>query len=120
VGTQNEELKARLMADAEQVIDRLLAGVGDPRELMLDDVERLVRSAGQRVMEQFTGDLAEAATEQKGGEVCPGCGGKLTYKGLKERTLVTETGQVRVRRPYYYCPGCRKGVFPPGPALGSE
>jgi uncharacterized protein with PIN domain len=86
----------------------------------LSDIEQLVRSAGQRVMEQLTRDLAEAGARQERDGACPACGGKLTYKGQKERTLVTETGQVCVRRAYYYCPSCRKGVFPPGPALGSE
>jgi hypothetical protein len=120
MATQNEDLKARMMAEAERAIDQMLAAAGDPRELMLSDIERVVRTAGQRMMKQFTGGLAEVAGEQKGCEVCPGCGGKLTHKGFKERNILTETGQVRVKRPYYYCPGCRKGVIPPGPALEPE
>lgn len=120
MSTQAQELKARMMAEAEEVVERLLAGVSERGQLALSDIEGLAREAGQEVMEQFTRALteAEAKREEKGG--CPVCGGELRYQGQKERTVVTETGEVRLRRAYYYCPRCRKGVFPPGPALGAE
>jgi uncharacterized protein with PIN domain len=97
-----------------------LAGADEPQKLTLTDIERLVRGAGQAVMERFTCDLAEEAAKAEGDKACPACGGKVQYKGQKERPLVTETGEVRVKRAYYYCPSCRKGFFPPGSPLGAE
>jgi hypothetical protein len=50
----DKALKARLMAEAEGAIDKLSAGRSDKEDLQLDDIERLVRAAGQTVMEHFT------------------------------------------------------------------
>ncbi|MGB9578416.1 MAG: hypothetical protein ACPL3S_04025 [Halothiobacillaceae bacterium] len=120
MGSQGEELRARMMAEAGRAIDRLLEEVGDPERMTLTDIERGVRQAGQRVMEMFTQELAEAGAAVRGDEACPVCGAKAHYKGQKQRRLVTETGEVCVRRDYYYCPQCREGFFPPGSALGVE
>ena len=115
-----EELKARLMAEAEVAIDKLLTGASEKEELQLSDIERLARTAGQRMMEQFTASLVEAEAEGEDNRDCPECGRKMRYKARKGRNLVTETGEVRLERAYYYCPRCRKGVFPPGPKMGAE
>lgn len=121
MSTQAQDLKARMMAEAEEVIDRLLAGAGKPEQLTLSDIERLVRGAGQRMMREFTRELTEAGAKEEEGEVaCPVCGGKVRYKGQKERPVLTETGEMVLRRAYYYCPSCRKGFFPPRSALGTE
>ena len=115
-----QDLKARMMAEAEEAIDNLLAGAGEKERLMLSDIEQLVRTAGQRMMEQLTQDLVEAEAEVEGVCTCPECGQKMRYKGEKTRHLATETGEVNLKRAYYYCPRCRKGVFPPRPALETE
>ena len=114
------DLKARMMAEAEEAIDRLLEERGEKEQLHLRDIERLVRTAGQQVMERFTNEMV--AEEASGAEsrICPGCGRKMRYKGRKGRDLVTETGDVRLERAYYYCPECQKGIFPPRPAMESE
>ena len=119
--SQNAQgLKAQMMAEAEKVIDNLLAGTGETEHLMLSDIERLVRMAGQRVMERFTQNLIEAEAEVEETYICPECGQKARYKGQKARHLATETGEVSLKRAYYYCPRCRKGFFPPGPTLETE
>jgi len=115
-----QDLKAQMMAEAEEVIDNLLAGAGEKEDLMLSDIERLVRMAGQRVMERFTQDLVQAEAEMKESSVCPECGQRMRYKGQKVRYVATETGEVNLKRAYYYCPRCRKGFFPPGPTLEAE
>lgn len=115
-----QDLKDRMMAEAEEVIDDLLAGASERKSLMLSDIERLVRTAGQRVMERFTCDLVEAEARVEESNTCPGCGRKARYKGQKKRHLATETGEVRLKRAYYYCPSCEKGFFPPRPTLEAE
>jgi DNA-directed RNA polymerase subunit RPC12/RpoP len=113
-------LKAQMMAEAEEVIDNLLAGVGAKQDVMLSDIEQLVRVAGQRVMECFTQALVEAEAEVEGIVTCPDCGQRMRYKGRKARDLVTETGEVSLQRGYYYCPGCQQGLFPPRPTVEAE
>jgi hypothetical protein len=112
-----QDLKARMMAEAEEVIDNLLAGAGEKECLMLSDIERLVRMAGQRMMERLTQDLVESEAEVEDLGTCLECGQKMRYKGEKVRHLATETGEVNLKRAYYYCPKCRKGIFPPRPTL---
>jgi predicted RNA-binding Zn-ribbon protein involved in translation (DUF1610 family) len=113
-------LKARMMAEAEKAIERLLADRSEKEELTLSDIERLVRTAGEGVMERFTDELVGEEAQPRQSQVCPECGKKMRYKGEKARDLVTETGEVRVKRAYYYCPTCRKGFFPPRPTVGRE
>jgi ribosomal protein S27AE len=115
-----EQLKAQMMAEAEAAIDRVLAEVSEEEDLQLSDIERVVRAAGQRVMKAFTGRLVETEARRKDNRACPQCGQRMRYKDRKGRNLVTETGEVRLKRAYYYCPSCRKGVFPPRPTMGAE
>jgi len=116
----DEELKAQMMAAAEGVIEKLLAGTKEKEELTLSDIERLVRRAGQNVMEELTGTLANAEAHGRESGICPECGRKMRYKGRKKREVITETGEVSLERGYYYCPTCRKGIFPPGQTMVSE
>lgn len=51
-------LKARLMAHAEEAVDRLLTGKSQRKDLQPGDIERLVNAAGAYVIERFTGELA--------------------------------------------------------------
>jgi hypothetical protein len=117
-----EGLKAKMMVTAEEVIDNLLAGVSTEEKLMLSDIERSVRAAGQRVMKDFTQELVDAEAEGEGGQryVCPRCGEQVRGKGQKERRLETETGEVRLKRSYCCCSRCREGFFPPRPTVGTE
>jgi NADH pyrophosphatase NudC (nudix superfamily) len=116
----DKALKARLMAEAEKAINKLMAEKGEKEELQLSDIERLVRTAGQQMMERFTVGVVEAEAEGEDCRVCPECGRRMRYKGHKGRNLVTESGEVWLERAYYYCPTCRKGVFPPRPTMESE
>ena len=116
----DKDLKARMMAEAEKAIERLLAERSEKEELSLSDIERLVRTAGQGVMARFTDELVGEEAEKPQNRICPECGKKMRYKGEKARDLVTETGEVRMKRAYYYCPSCRKGFFPPGSTVEAE
>jgi uncharacterized protein with PIN domain len=116
---RDDELKADMLATAQAAIEKLLAERAKKEQVKLSDIEDLVREAGEQIMEGMTTELvcAEAAQEEQ--TVCAECGGKLRYKGKRGRNLVTDTGEVRVERGHYYCPTCRKGFFPPRPAVGA-
>ncbi len=117
---EEEEMKVEMQAEAEEAIKRLVEAAKEKGELTLSDIERLVRKAGEEVMTALTTRLVEAEAQGGGSMVCPECGGRLRYKGRKARDLMTETGEVRIERGYYYCPSCGTGIFPPGSALGAE
>jgi hypothetical protein len=107
------ELKARLLAETEAILDELLQA--RESEESLDDIEALASEARRRFGECFTaslvGEYGQAGVEKVH---CPGCGQGMVYKGQKAKRVVTTTGEVTVKRAYYYCPDCRQGYFPPG------
>lgn len=108
-----EELKDQMMAEAEEAIDELVRQANEREDITLSEIERLVRAAGQQVMVRLTSKLVEAKKGETARPICSGCGQVVHYKGHKGRTVITETGEVRIERAYYYCAGCRQGVFPP-------
>lgn len=110
-----EELKIQLMAEAEKAINQMVEEAKEKDLLTITDIERLARKMGNQVMKEATQQLAEqngVASEEK--PCCPDCGQPMRYKGQKGKILLTETGEIRLERDYYYCETCRKGVFPPG------
>ena len=113
---RHEELKAKLMAKAEAVIDEMLINRKDPKEATLSDIEQAVLVAGQRLEQELTAELVAESTGEVEGEwpKCPECGGRMKAKGKRAKRLVTGQGEVKLEREYYYCAGCRKGIFPPG------
>jgi hypothetical protein len=62
----------------------------------------------------------QSAQQPALGEKCPACGGELRYKGQKQKQVESRLGAVEINRGYYYCPHCKTGFFPPGPATGVE
>jgi hypothetical protein len=109
------ELKARLLAEAEAAIEQMLVEAVPPGQESLADIERSARTAGQRLEQAIAAELAGAgAAALPAWPHCSACGQKLQNKGKRTRRVVTESGEVEVTRSYYYCPTCRRGVFPPG------
>ena len=111
----DDELKKRLMSQAEAAIDKMLSTRKPVDEITLTEIEQLARVTGERVMQHVTDGLVEVSEDQQDPMLCcPDCGKRLHYKGKKDKPIVTETGETTIRRAYYYCPQCHKGIFPPG------
>lgn len=117
-----EQRKARLMAAAEAAIDELLAWEESAGKPTMTAIEEEVLALRQRlgvvmaqsvVDEQATRSGIEQAEEA---QRCPECGGPLVNKGRREKAAATRVGMLQADRPYAYCPHCKRGVFPPGPA----
>jgi ribosomal protein S27AE len=116
----SKDMKARMMAEVEGVIDRMLAERSKQDELDLTDIERMVRDAGKQVMEGFTREMVADEAERETSDICPKCGRKMRPKGRKPRYLVTKTGEAQLVRAHYYCSRCKEGVFPPRPTMETE
>jgi len=39
--------------------------------------------------------------------VCPNCGRMLNRRDVHERTVETMIGEIKLRRPYFYCTNCK-------------
>jgi hypothetical protein len=111
-----EELKAHLMAQAETAIDEMLARKPEAEDITLRDIEQLAVGSGKAFREAVLSSLVQDSQGEQSveGLVCAHCGQPMHYKGKRARMVVTEAGEVRVERDYYYCAACKHGVFPPG------
>jgi phage/plasmid primase-like uncharacterized protein len=110
-----EELKARMMQDAEEMIDKLLDEKKRADEITLSEIEQAAVETGTSFQQAVVQHLVEDSQgETSDIPICPGCGEKLKLKGHRKRRVETEAGEVELKRPYYYCQACRRGLFPPG------
>lgn len=108
----NEEIKAKLMSQLEKRVDELLARRKADDEIMLSEIEALTLSARQQMGEDMAQTLSEVVEPRQA--KCPHCGAVATHKGAKPKQVVTQSGTLKLKRKYFYCPSCRQGFFPLG------
>ena len=111
---RRDELRAELLAAAEEVIDELLdwhEGTGAPTLTEIEDVVLKLRKwLGMRM----TGIVIEdqEAVRPVPGPSCSTCGQEMHYKGMKAVTVEGRAGVTELERGYYYCDRCGCGLFP--------
>jgi uncharacterized protein with PIN domain len=112
----DEQKREELLAEAEEVIDELLEWGKDvpaPTFAELEEaVLKLRKRLGRRMVEIALRE--QEATRPVPGPECPTCGEEMRYKGMKEVTVKSHLGALRVERAYHYCDQCEIGLFPPG------
>jgi uncharacterized protein with PIN domain len=117
------ELKAALMRQAEAAIEQLL----DFDEQTVEPTLTQIEDAVLKLREQISVQAAQALiagqpnTHPVPGPRCPTCGREMHYKDRKGETVESRVGTLPLKRSYYYCETCRRGLFPPGsptPDLG--
>jgi uncharacterized protein with PIN domain len=113
-----EELKAEFLAGAEELFDELMEWDDNTPEVTLTQLEEVVLKMRKRLGEQMAEAVVERQETRQPAEkqVCPECGGEMINKGQKDNHVESMLGGIELARSYYYCPKCRKGVFPPGSA----
>ncbi len=109
-----DQMKAELLAEAEVAIDGLLhwsEGMPAPTLMELEEAVLELRKRLGRRMAEIVLKEQEAARPVPGPR-CPTCGREMRYKGMKEVTVESRLGPLRVERAYHYCHHCRCGLFP--------
>lgn len=113
--SNKKDLKARLMKEAEDLIDKLLDEKKSPDEILLSDIEKAAIEKGKRFQQAIARELTTESETYKGERPkCAGCGEPMRFKDYRSRRVETEAGEVEVKRAYYYCQACGSGIFPPG------
>jgi hypothetical protein len=111
-----EQKRARLLAAAEAAIDELLAWEETNTAPNLRQIEEEVL----KLREGFGQELAltvlegQEAVQPAAGVKCGQCGQEMRYKGQKTTELESWVASSTIKRGYYYCPSCQRGIFPPG------
>jgi hydrogenase maturation factor len=111
-----ERRKARLVGQAESLIDELLDWNDSTSEPNLGQIEQVVLELRKRFSEEMAREVIEAQETKQPAVApsCPKCGKGMTYKGQKRVEPQTWVGDVEIERGYYHCAGCKEGLFPPG------
>lgn len=109
---KKDELKAKLLAEAEASIEKMLFDerVGD--EMTITEIEDVIGDLESDFRQRV---LSEIVDQQEAKLVrCPACGGKLRNKGKHRKRIVSLRGETDIERIYYQCEGCGERIFPPG------
>ncbi len=111
-----EELKARLHAAADEMVAEVEAWHAAHPDATLSDIEDELLKVRQQASEEMGAALIEAHPSVRPSEkpVCPECGRRMRFKDGPEGSVQSQVGVIRYRRGYYYCPHCKRGLFPPG------
>lgn len=111
-----EQSKARLLKQAEHVIDELLDWREATSKPNLMQIEEIVLKLRRQFSEAMAKEViaSQDARLLTSGPPCPKCGKEMRYKGQKGVTPQTWVGDVRFERGYYHCAECKVGFFPPG------
>ena len=111
MSNKKDELKAKLLAEAEVSIEQMLSDERMSDRMTITEIEDVIgemeKDFRQRVLREVTGEQEEESVS------CPECGGKLRNKGKHSKRLVTLRGETDLTRAYYQCQDCGKGIFPP-------
>jgi hypothetical protein len=120
VADQREQMKKELLQAAEVAIDELLDWQEQETAPTLTQIEEVIlklrKQWGQRMAEVVLGE--QEARRPVPGPECAMCQREMRYKGQKENGVESRLGILELERGYYYCEGCRSGLFPPGSAVG--
>lgn len=115
--SQREKAKAGLQQAMGQMYDELWHWREKHPEATFDEMAAQVTPRRRAVMAELLRVLAgqHGTGQEAAGQVCPGCGGQMEYKGEPKREVEHYLeGETELNRAYYYCPQCKSGLFPPG------
>jgi hypothetical protein len=112
----DKELRARLLSQAENAIDKVLAERPAADKMTLWDIERLAVQAGAElsvgVQKALGAEGSQLYSSQD--QLCEKCGTLMQRRGQHTRQVITEAGSSPLERAYFVCPGCGHSFFPLG------
>jgi len=113
---KRSERKGKLMKEAEAIIDELLSWEKEVERPDLGQIEGQVLKLRQRLSEKMAEEVIgqQASVGMVPGPQCPSCQEEMRYKGEHSKEVTSWVGELKIKRGYYHCQGCKTGFFPPG------
>jgi hypothetical protein len=84
----------------------------------LQTVELAIRTAMTQLGASLLGQLLAADTGHRGPRIDCGAGHHAEFVGYRDKHLDTVLGRISVRRAYYHCAACGRGIAPRDDDLG--
>ena len=109
---EKEDLKAKLLAQAEIAIEAMLKDPKVNPQMSLSEMEQAVGVVSANLERQMMQELV-ARSQAESVKVCARCGGKLRNKGKRRKIVESVRGEIEVERSYYTCVECGTSSFPP-------
>jgi len=108
------KLKAGYLAEAEELFDELMAWDESTPEPDMTQIEEIILVLRKRIGERMAQAVLARQERRQPTEKkhCPECEKEMENKGQKESEVETRLGNLKIERSYYYCPRCRRGLFP--------
>jgi len=107
--------KAEMLTEAERLIDQMLDWTDQTDRPNLTQIEIIVlelrRQFGKTLAENAI--AAQETVQPVTAPRCPQCRQPMQSKGRKDKTVVSQVGDLHLERAHYYCPPCEGGLFPP-------
>jgi hypothetical protein len=114
---QRDKRKADLQQAIGQLYDELWKWREAHPQASFDEIAAQVTPGRRAVMAELLKALAcqHGSGQVPEGQLCRECGAPMEYKGEPKREVEHYLeGETELKRAYYYCPECDKGLFPPG------
>lgn len=111
-----EQIKAVLLKEYEEELDRLLNWEEKAKRPTLSQIEEQVLASRKKMSEEMLKEMLRGQESQSPveGVKCPKCGKLMEDKGKEPKLVETRAGSILMERTRYYCPDCKIGIFPPG------
>ncbi len=112
-------------ADPPQTLDTSLRGFRraitglKKKPSLAGQIERQLVSQGRQLLREAAREVLQAQADGCSPH-CPVCGARLQNVEQAERTILTQWGEITLRRAYGRCPRCRRYVAPADEALGLD
>lgn len=114
---QREKEKEKLQEAIGAMYEELWQWREKHPQASFDEIAAQVTPRRREVMAELLKALAcqHGTGQTPAGQGCPACGEAMVYKGAAKREVEHYLeGETSLKRAYYYCPECEKGLFPPG------
>jgi len=110
-----QNIKIELMKEAERVIDELLDWGEEKEKPSLTEIEGEVLRLRKKLSEKMGLSIIQGQETVKPvpGPSCKNCKKEMSYKGIKDKTISSWVGEMKLERGHYYCDQCQIGFFPP-------